>query len=33
MTEKNINSKERVSELSARIKEAFSQFDEVRGFL
>jgi hypothetical protein len=33
MTEKNINSKESLSELSNRVKEALSQFEEVRGFL
>lgn len=33
MAEKNINSKESSSELSIRVKEALSQFEEVRGFL
>ncbi len=33
MAEKNIDSRESASELSARIKEALSQFEEVRGFL
>jgi hypothetical protein len=33
MAEKNINSKESLSELSIRVKEALSQFEEVRGFL
>lgn len=33
MTEKNEQAKESASELTARIKEALSQFDEVRGFL
>ncbi len=33
MKDKNIAAKESISELSIRIKEAFSQFEEVRGFL
>jgi hypothetical protein len=33
MAEKNKGSKESASELSAKIKEALSQFDELRGFL